>query len=261
MMIPPSPESEVKSSATIAHSTSASTQWLLAAVLRRQVDHRARDAGIERHASEQRAEDHRHVDRRKRNGAVGNDAAQLRKRNAGGQRHRDAMSGTAMIAGHPAQVHQRRQRPRRRRRISSRAHGLRLRRAPHRATASGLGARRMRRSLARRTHRRARSPSAPQGDSARDCSRDAPSRLSYATRVRRAARDLRSVAQLPHPVPAPVRVRARRRSRRYARALRLGVHGSHLGGDLELARERIVPPRGQETSRMPRWRAAAARLK
>ena len=62
---------------------------LLAAVLGREVDDRPRDAGFDRHAAQQRAEDHGHVDRRERNRAAGDDVAELASGHARGERHHD----------------------------------------------------------------------------------------------------------------------------------------------------------------------------
>ncbi len=66
MMTPPSPESEVKSSATIRAKRQREQQRLFAAVLGREVDDRARDAGFNRNAAQQRTENHRDVNRRER---------------------------------------------------------------------------------------------------------------------------------------------------------------------------------------------------
>ena len=65
MMMPPSPESDGEEHARRSRkSPSEQRQRPLAAELCGEVDDGARDAGLDRHAAEQRAEDHRHVDRR-----------------------------------------------------------------------------------------------------------------------------------------------------------------------------------------------------
>ncbi len=64
MMMPPRPGSDVKSSATIAAKHQRERERMLAAVLGGEIDDRARDAGFDRHAPQQRAEDDGHIDRR-----------------------------------------------------------------------------------------------------------------------------------------------------------------------------------------------------
>ncbi len=172
MMTAPSPESDVNSNATTAHSTSASAERPLAAVFRREIDDRARDAGIQRHAPEQRAENDRDVDGASDAAPVDDDAADLRSGDARGQRHDHRHQRNRQDRRHPRAVHQRGEDARKTTRTSDGAHGAQHVCRSSRAVAAYCVAQRNRRTSRDRPRPHAdRSAARPDGSAPGCCAR------------------------------------------------------------------------------------------
>ena len=165
MMIAPRPGERRKQQRDDAQSHQRERERPLAAVFGGEIDDRARDAGIERHAPEQRAEDDRDVDRRERGGAAGDDRAELRDADAGRQRHRDRHQRhreQSPAAGASTSAPRKTTKTAR---ISNRAHGAKSRRR----AAAAFSSERSRRRWRDRTRRRSGSRVWRPDGSARGC--------------------------------------------------------------------------------------------